>query len=213
MFTIKATKRDNAQNLDALRKSGEMPAVYYGKGSKTSTPISIPTVLFKKIWRDAGESSAVEITTEEGKINALIHEVQRHPITGEPLHADFLVIDMNKKITVSVPLEFEGVSGAVKSGLGILVKVLYEIEIEALPKDLPHSITVDISKLATVDDNIFVSDISLPPGVALISKDTDVVASVSVQKEEAVEEAAPVDLSAIEVEKKGKKEEEAAPAE
>lgn len=209
MFTIKATKRVEGANLDALRKGGEIPAVYYGKGSNTSTAISIPVVEFKKIWVKAGESSAVNVSVDGKAVDVLIHEVQRHPITGEPIHVDFLVIDMNKKITVAVPLEFTGISGAVKSGLGILVKVLHEVEIEALPKDLPHNLVVDIAKLATVDDNIFVSDISLPSGVTLITKDTDVVASIAEQKEE-VESTGTVDLASIEVEKKGKKEEEAA---
>ncbi|MDQ3075582.1 MAG: 50S ribosomal protein L25 [bacterium] len=212
MFTIKATKRDEAVKLDTLRKGGEIPAVYYGKGSKTSNSISIPAVEFKKIWAKAGESSAVQINTEKGNVDALIHEVQRHPITGEPIHVDFLVIDMNKKITVSVPVEFEGVSQAVKSGLGSLVKVLHEVEIEALPKDLPHNLMVDISKLVTVEDNVFVSDIVLPKGVTLVTKDTEVLGAIAVAKEE-VEETTPVDLSAIEVEKKGKKEEEAPAAE
>ena len=139
----------------------------------------------------------------------MIHEVQVHPITGEPVHIDFLVIDMNKSITVSVPLEFTGVSGAVKSGLGVLVKVLHEIEIEALQKDLPQVLTVDISKLNTLEDGILVSDIVLPKGVTLVTEGTDVVASIAEQKEEVEAVATPVDLSAIEVEKKGKKEEEA----
>ena len=211
MFTIKATKRDEAIKLDTLRKSGEIPAVYYGKGSQTSTSISIPTVEFKKIWKQAGESSAVSVVVDGKPVDVLIHEVQRHPITGEPTHVDFLVIDMNKKISVSIPVEFEGVSLAVKTGLGSLVKVLYEVEIEALPKDLPHSLIADISKLVTIEDNIYVSDLVLPKGVTLITKDTEVIAAIAVAKEE-VEETTPVDLSAIEVEKKGKKEEEAEPA-
>jgi large subunit ribosomal protein L25 len=205
MFTIKATKRDAGAHLDTLRKGGEIPAVYYGKGSTSSTSISVPTVEFKKVWAKAGESSAVSLSLDGKSIDTLIHDVQRHAITGEPTHVDFLVIDMNKKIQVSVPLEFTGVSAAVKSGLGSLVKVLHEIEIEALPKDLPHSLSVDISKLATIDDNVFVSDIALPQGVTITAKGTDVVASIAVAKEEV--ESAPVDLASIEVEKKGKKEE------
>ena len=206
MFKIKATNRDTKSNLDVLRKNGEIPAVFYGMG-KDTTSISIPVVEFKKIWHKAGESSAVSIATDKGSVDALIHEVQRHPITGEPVHVDFLVIDMNKTITVSVPLEFVGISGAVKSGVGTLVKVLYEVEVEALPKDLPQKITVDISTLATVEDGILVSDLILPKNVTLVTKGTEVVASIAEQKEE-VESTTPVDLSAIEVEKKGKKEEE-----
>ncbi len=207
MFTITAKKRDPGVKSGALRKSGEMPAVFYGMG-KATTSISVGLTPFKKIWREAGESSAVVVKTPSGDIDALIHEVQVDPVTDEPIHADFLAIDMKKKIQVKVSLEFVGISNAVKSGVGTLVKVLHEIEIEALPKDLPHNLTVDISKLETLQDNIVVGDIKLPTGVVAITDVTDIVASVVEQVEEKEEVVAPVDLSAIEVEKKGKKEEE-----
>jgi large subunit ribosomal protein L25 len=211
MFVIKAKKRDESVNLDTLRKSGEIPAVFYGAGSKT-TPVTVPLVEFKKAWREVGESSTIKLSVDGKDVDVLIHEVQVHPVTEVPIHVDFLVIDMDKKIKVKVPLEFTGVSNAVKSGLGNLVKVLHEVEIEALPKDLPHNFDVDLSKLETVNDQIFVSDIKVPAGVTMITNGHDVVASIVLQVEEKEEVAAPVDLSAIEVEKKGKKEEEGAEA-
>ena len=204
MFAIKAKPRDMNIKLDTLRKSGEIPAVFYGMG-KATTSISVGTVPFKKVWRDAGESSAIVVSTPAGDVDVLIHEVQTDPVTDEPIHVDFLAIDMKKKITVKVPLDFVGVSGAVKSGLGNLVKVLHEIEIEALPKDLPHNLEVDISTLEGLDNTIVVSDIKLPSGVVAITNSSDVVASIVAQVEEKEEVVAPVDLSAIEVEKKGKK--------
>lgn len=207
MFAIKAKTRDAGIKLDTLRKGGEIPAVYYGAG-KTTTPISVGIVEFKKIWRDAGESSAVKVGVGTDTIDALIHDVQVDPVTDEPIHVDFLAIDMKKKIKVKVPLTFEGISNAVKSGIGNLVKVLYEIEIEALPADLPHNLIADISKLETLKDQVFVSDIKIPTRVVIIDNPTDVVASIVEQVEEKEEVAAPVDLTAIEVEKKGKKEEE-----
>ncbi len=210
MFVIKAKKRDPSIKLDVLRKGGEIPAVFYGAG-KASTPISINNVEFKKIWYKSGESSTVKISTPDGEIDALIHEVQVDPVTDEPIHVDLLAIDMTKKLRVGVSLEFTGVSNAVKSGVGTLVKVLHEIEVEALPKDLPHGLTVDISTLQNIKDQILVSDIKLPEGVVAITGPEEVVCSIAEQKEEKEEEAAPVDLSAIEVEKKGKKEEEGAP--
>ena len=206
MFVIKAKKRDASAKLGALRKSGEIPAVFYGSKQDT-TSISIPNVEFKKVWREAGESSAVKISMTGGDINVLIHEVQVDPVTDEPIHVDFLAIDMKKKIKVKVPLVFEGISNAVKNGIGNLVKVLHEIEIEALPADLPHNLSVDISKLETLQNNITVSDIKLPAGVVVITNPNDVVASVVAQVEEKEEVVVTPDLSAIEVEKKGKKEE------
>jgi len=211
MFAINAKKRDVKDGLEALRKTGSIPAVFYGAG-KTNTSIVISSREFRKIWRDAGESSAIVVKTPEGDTDVLIHEVQVDPITDEPIHVDFLAIDMTKKIRVHVPLEFAGIAGAVKSGLGNLVKVLHEVEVEALPKDLPHNLSVDLAKLATVEDNIFISDIKLPTGVSIVDDVESVVASIVLQQEEKVEEALPVDLSAIEVEKKGKKEEEGAEA-
>ena len=210
MFIIKADKRDADTGLSFLRKSGKIPAVFYGAG-KTTTSVILSNIEFKKIWRDAGESSTIKISTANSDIDALIHEVQVDPVTGEPIHVDFLVIDMKKKICIKVPLVFEGISNAVKNGINNLVKVLHEIEIEALPGDLPHNLFVDISKLETPDNNIIVSDIKLPVGVIAITNGGDVVASIVAQVEEKEEVIAPVDLSAIEVEKKGKKEEEGDP--
>jgi large subunit ribosomal protein L25 len=210
MFVIKAKNRDAGVKLDALRKSGEIPAVFYGAG-KNTTSISVPIIQFKKIWREVGESSTVKIGVGEKNIDVLIHEVQVDPVTDEPIHVDFLAIDMKKKIRVQVPLVFEGISNAVKSGIGNLVRVLYEFEIEALPANLPHNLVVDISKLETLKDQIFVSDIKLPVGVAVINNPSDVVASIIEQVEEKEEIVVPVDLTAIEVEKKGKIVEEGEP--
>ena len=208
MFSIKAKKRDLGAKVGAIRAAGEIPAVFYGAG-EANTSISLSKSDFKKVWRQAGESSAVKVDLGDKQIDVLIHEVQVDPVSSEPIHVDFLAIDMKKKIKVNVPLEFVGVAEAVKSGIGNLVKVLHEIEIEALPADLPHNLEVDISALATLEDQIYVSGIKLPAGVEAITPGTDVVASIVAQVEEKEEVAAPVDLSAIEVsEKKGKKEEE-----
>lgn len=206
MLSLKAKTRENKENLESLKSEGMIPAVFYGMG-KPTTSISVPLIEFKKIWQKAGESTAVKISTDKGDVDTLIHEVQTHPVTDEPIHVDFLAIDMKKKIKVNIPLEFVGISNAVKSALGTLVKVLHEVEVEALPNDLPHNLEVDISKLETIDSQVLVSDIKAPAGVAIVTPPGDVVASIAVQKEEE-EVVEPVDLTKIEVEKKGKKEEE-----
>ncbi|HEU0085923.1 MAG TPA: 50S ribosomal protein L25 [Candidatus Paceibacterota bacterium] len=208
MLAIKAKKRDAKENLTDLRKAGELPAVFYGLKQDT-TSVSVNLIEFQKIWREAGESSAVKIKTEGGDIDVLIQEVQADPITNLPIHVDFLAIDMKKKIQVAIQIEFVGISGAVKNGIGTLVKVLHEVEVEALPNELPHSLEVDITALENVKDQILAGDIKLPANVILITNKEDVVVLVAEQKEEKEEEV-PVDLSAIEVEKKGKQEEEGA---
>lgn len=208
MLQLTAQVRTNKESTKGLFAQGLIPAVFYGF-KKDTTAISVNLIDFKKIWKKAGESSQVTLKTPEGDVETLIHDLQLDPVSGSPIHVDFLVIDTSKEVVVSVALEFEGISEAVRTGLGSLVKVLHEVEVSALPKDLPHAIVVDISKLVTLDDQIHISDIGLPSGVTMVTGTDEVVALVTPIKEE-VEEA-PIDLSAIEVEKKGKKDEEAEP--
>ncbi|MEN9524521.1 MAG: hypothetical protein RL536_590, partial [Candidatus Parcubacteria bacterium] len=119
-------------------------------------------------------------------------------------HADFYVIEKGKKVEVAVQLVFAGVSPAVKDKAGILVKVHREIEIEAAPRDLPHDIAVDISKLVELTDVIKAKDLVLPKSVELKINPEEVIASIAVAKEEVEEAPAAIDMSAIEVEAKGK---------
>lgn len=202
MITLTAEKRDLKDQMDALRKAGKLPAVFYGPKEK-STPITISTKEFIKAFRQAGESSVIILKEGENEHETLIYDVDVHPITGAPRHADFYVIEKGKKVKVHVPLSYEGVAPAVKDLGGILVKVLRELEIEASPKDLPHEVKVDISSLVELTSVITAKDIKLPAAVTLIANPEEIVASISVAKEE-VEEVKTIDMSAIEVEKKGK---------
>jgi len=217
MNILTATKRSKTDKLASIRNNGMIPAVVYGVQVE-NTMISVSSVDFEKILKVAGESSTIvlelkdEINKESKagtskKIDVLIHDIQVDPVKEFPIHIDFLAIDMNKSIEVAVPIEFIGLAPAEKDGLGVLVKVLHEVEIEALPKDLPHNVTIDVSVLLALNDQIHVKDIVLPKGVSMKTNKEEVVALIGAIKEEPVEEV-PVDLSAIEVEKKGKKEEE-----
>lgn len=201
MLSLSAKTRKPDENVDSLRKGGYIPAVFYGKKIETTT-ISVPLVDFKKIYKEAGESSVVNLKVEGGDIvDTLIHEVDFDALTGIPLHIDFYVFDKTKKMEVDVPVEFIGEAPALKAGL-LVVKVMYEIKVEALPTAIPHAIQVDISKLEKDGDVVSVKDLSVPAGVTIVDNPNETVASVQTPKEE--KEEAPVDLSAIEVEKKGK---------
>jgi large subunit ribosomal protein L25 len=202
MLTINFEKRDKTQKLEALRQAGKLPAVYYGRKEK-STSITVSHAEFLKVWKKAGESSIIELKGLGEDHESLIKEVDRNPVTGAPRHVDFYVVEKGKKLKVNIPVVFVGVAPAVKDLGGILVKVLHEIEIEATPRDLPREITVDISALTTLDSVIAAKDLKLPAGVEIQIEQDAIIASVAVAKEE-VEETTPVDMSAIEVEKKGK---------
>jgi len=213
MLSLKSQARDSKMKPAFLRKQGLIPAVFYGPKAKT-TSIAIIQKDFRKVWREAGESSIVTLETAMGKLSTLIHDVQFDPVKSDPVHADFYVIEEGKEVEVHVPIEFTGVAPAVKELGAMLIKVLHEVNIKAMPKDLPHNLTVDVSLLTTLESQILVKDISLPKGVTLITHPDEVVVSVAaarkVEEEEVIQ---PVDLSAIEVEKKGKKEEEGVPGE
>ncbi len=206
MLTLKAEIRDKTDKLDRIRKAGRVPAVFYGK-KEASTAISIPQIDFLKVWKAAGESSVITLETPKGIKESLIQDVDLDPITGIPRHADFYVFEKGHKVEVELSLEFTGISPAVKDLGGMLVKVLYKLKVEAMPKDLPHGINVNIGSLVNFGDQILAQDIVLPTGVKLRENPEEVVALVSAPREEKEEEAAePVDLSEIEVEKKGKEE-------
>ncbi len=205
MTTLNADVRNDAQKNADIRQAGNVPAVFYGFKRET-TPISVKKIDFSKVFKEVGETNTLTLVTPTGSFDALIHEVQHDPVTNEPIHVDFLAVDMTKEIEVDVPLEFIGESAAVKGG-GVLVKSLHEVKIKALPKNTPHNIEVDLGALSTMESVIALKDIVLPTGVTLVDDAETVVASVTVAKDEPVE-AAPIDLSSIEVEAKGKKEEE-----
>jgi large subunit ribosomal protein L25 len=203
--TLTATKREGTP--DAIRAQELVPAIYYGSG-KDAVSITVPLKEFTKALKEAGESTTISLQLGGEKINTLIHDIQRDPLSGLPIHIDFLVIDMNKEIEVAVPIEFTGLAAAEKNGLGTLVKVMYDVQVKALPANLPHSVTVDVTGLATLDDQIHAKDIALGDKVELITNPDEVVALVTPFVEEK-EEPTTIDLSLIEVEKKGKEEEPA----
>lgn len=211
MLKLTVEKRDSQENLDSLRRQSKVPAVFYGK-KEAPTSIKLNLIDFKKALKTAGESSVIELVGDGIEVEVLIQDYDLDPVTSVPIHVDFYVIEKGKKLEVGVPLEFVGIAPAVKELGAVLVKVLHEIEIESLPKDLPHKLDVDISTLVNFDSVITAGQIVLPAGVTLVTKAEEVIASVYEPKEEVVE-TAPIDLSSIEVEKKGKEAKEGAPGE
>lgn len=207
MLTLKAQERDTKIKPEALRKAGKIPAVFYGK-KEASTAISILMVDFLKIWKEAGETSVITLETPKGVKESLIQDVDIHPVTGNPRHADFYVFEEGHTVEVELPLEFIGVSRAVKDQGGTLVKVSHALKVVAMPKDLPPGIDIDISSLAEFGNQILAKDVLLPSGVKLNENPDEVIVLVSAPREEKEEEEVPEpdDLSQIEVEEKGKKE-------
>lgn len=201
---LEAEKRDIfGKKLKMARKEGKLPVILYGKKME-SIPLFVDLKDFKKIWKKTGESAIIRIIFKPtSHVDVLIYDVVVDSSKNEPIHADFYAVEMDKPITAKVLLVFEGVAPAVKELGGILIKVIHELEVEALPKNLPHELKVDVAKLATLDDKILIKNIFLPPGVKILSKEDEIVALMEMPKEEAEEK--PISIEEVKVEKKGKK--------
>lgn len=205
-FKLKIENRNIfGKKLKSSRGEGKIPAIIYSKG-KESLPIFVHLKEFKKAWKKAGESAMIELKQENSDQidNVVIKDIALDPVSDEPIHVDFYKVEMDKPIIANVSLIFEGVAPAVKELGGSLVKVMHEIEIEALPKDMPHEIKIDIGQLLRFEDRITVGDLDLPLNVKPLAKEEEIVALIEEPKaeEEVVEEKT---IEDIEVEKKGKK--------
>lgn len=206
MFTLNAQKRDDVP-LQKVREEGRMPIVMYGP-TVESAALSVVQTEFVKAWKELGGTGVVSIDVDGKKIEAVIKDVQYDPILHTPVHADLYVIVKGQKMEVSVPLTFEGLSPAVKQG-GTLMKALHELDLEGEAHNVPSSIEVDVTTLVDLDSQIFAKDVKLPSGFSLVTSPDELVVAVEDAREAEPEEVAEeVDLSSIEVEKKGKKEEE-----
>lgn len=146
------------KGLNALRKSGYIPAVLYGKNQE---PISLQIVLedFNKVFKAAGESTLVYVNVSDQIYPTIIHDVAKDSITDDILHADFYKVRLDEKITAHVPVVFIGEAPAVKDLGGIFVRNVNELEVEALPQNLPHELTIDLSVLKNFDDKITIKDL------------------------------------------------------
>lgn len=216
-LSISAQKRTEL-TADEVRSAGQVPAVVYGGDRAGATPVSVSLIEFTKVYNDSGSSLIDLAVAGEPMVKVLVQDVQVDPIKSIPVHIDFRQINMNKEMSTTVELVFVGdeAAAAVKELGGTMYKNMTEVDVTCLPKDLVSEIEVDLSGLATFDDAVRVKDITLPAGIVIDNDPEQIVAKVTPPLTEdelkAMEEPVAVDLTAIEVEKKGKKEDEAGAA-
>lgn len=170
-------RKEPGKKLKTLRGEGFIPAVVYGPGHKP-TPIQVNYQEFNKVFEEAGESTLIKLKLDDQVKNVLIHDITKNPVEDKFTHIDFYQVRMDKVIIAEVSLVFEGEAPAVKALDGILLKNITEIEVEALPKDLPHEIKVDISFLDSFDKHIRIKDLKLPSGVKVLAEPEEMVISV-----------------------------------
>lgn len=197
---IHATPRMVTGKLNKkLRTAGQLPAVLYGKG-KPTVSLQVSQKEFEKIFRQAGESTLVNLVIEGGgEKKVLIHDVAKHFMKNEPIHVDFYEVDLTRKIHAKVPVRLVGVAPAVKELGGVLLKNLSELEVEALPADLPPFIEVNIEVLKAFDNLVRLGDVKLGDRVKFLGHPEDVIVSVQAPRTE--EELAELEKPTAEAEK------------
>jgi large subunit ribosomal protein L25 len=210
---IKAKKRSvTGKQVRALRRTGELPAIIYGYNMKPVN-ISLNAHDATLVLNRTTASSLVNVELDGKQYPTLVRERQRNPIKDTFVHVDFQVVSMTEKIRANVAVQLSGLSPAVKDFDAILVSGLSELEVEALPQDLPERIVVDISGILKIGDGIHVRDIVVADEVKVLSSPNEMLVQATAPKAEVVEEVVPevaevVEGAEPEVVEKGKKEEE-----
>lgn len=207
---IEATKREViGKKVGVLRREGKLPGVIYGHKFE-AMPILMDSRTATKILNSATSSSIVNIVID-GKVHAtLVREKQRDYIRNLYIHVDFQAVSQTEKIRAKVGIVFTGIAAAVKDFNGVVVEGLDAIEVEALPKDLPESFVIDITKLANIGDALHVSDIVVPDSVTVMDPADEMLVLITSPAAEEVEPVVAVEGEEVEPEviEKGKKEEE-----
>jgi len=176
------------RKVKQLRKEGFIPATIYGHNFESKS-IQFKAMEVERLYDEVGESGLVELLVDNEKLPILFRNPQYHAIESNLIHIDCYKVNLKEKITATVPIEFIGESQAVKDG-NMLVEVSNEVEVEALPTDLPENIIVDISILNAVDDMITVGDIKLDEKVEMVTQPDQVIVKI---EEPRVEEEAPAE--------------------
>lgn len=176
---MKVEKREAGKTAaKKTRNEGKIPAIFYGHGIEP-VPISVDAKTLRVVVHgEAGTNVILKLNIEgkRGGDTAIIKEVQKHPLKDSFVHIDFLKIALDEKIQAQVPVSVVGESIGVKEG-GVLQHGLWEIEVEALPTDLPDNLEVDVTELQ-IGDTVRVGDLSVPSEIEVITDLEETVVSV-----------------------------------
>ncbi len=202
-------RKEVGKNTKPLRAEGKLPAVLYGPKIKNIS-LKLDYRDFEKVFKEAGESSLIslEIKGEKKTYQVLINDVQEDPLTSEFLHVDLYQPSLKKKIEAKIPLVFEGEAEAVKNLEGTLIKNITEVEVRALPQNLPREIKVNIEKLKTFEDHIKISDLEVSKEIEILKDAEEIIASVVLPTKVEEELEKPIEEKVEEVEKVEEEKEE-----
>jgi large subunit ribosomal protein L25 len=209
-LNLKAEKRKvTGRQVKKIRAEGLLPANLYGKKIK-SLALQVNAKDFLMTYKQAGETGIVELNVDKDTKphSIMIKNVQKHPVSDELLHVDFRQVDLTEKVQVAIPIEIIGQAPGVTKG-GVLVNVMNEINVEALPMDLPDKFEVDISKLEEIGQFINVKTLKYDKTKVklLVDDENQLIVKVEEPAKEEVEvkpvEAVPAEGTAAETAKPG----------
>jgi len=184
-------REETGKNVKRIRKDWLVPAVVYGKMLETPVLLKCVKNDFIRVYRTSGYSTPIELTGAVDQL-VLLHAMQLDPVTDEVLSLDFLAVDKHQKVTANVPVVLVGESTVEKLNQGKIQLVKDSVEVSALPQDLPHEIEVDLSKVTSVNDVIFVRDLTVAKKVEIVDDaQQPVVTVVELEGEEESQEATP----------------------
>lgn len=191
------------KQVKQLRREGMIPAVIYG--IKEPVAIQLENKMLRRVLRRAGSTNLIDITFAGQKRTVLAREIQQHLTRGDLIHVDFQEVDLLVKIAAEAALVLVGRSQMMKDGQGSDVLALTSVEIEALPDDLIAEIEVDVTNL-TDDEPIYVSDLSVPKGVVILTDPETAVARFEYARPDVEEEEEGFEPTAdsVEIIEKGK---------
>ena len=196
---LSAQKREVlGRKVKTLRHGGILPGNLYGKKIK-SIALQVKLNEFLPVYKEAGETGVINLSFGKGKkddISVLVANLQKDPVSDDFVHVDFRKVDLKEKITAGVPVEFVGQAPCEKNGVGTVVQYVTEVEVEALPTDLPENFEVDISTLADVDQVIYLKDIKVDKTKVGIKDDTEKIVA-KVEPPQKIEEEAPPAQEAV----------------
>jgi large subunit ribosomal protein L25 len=172
-YSLASTSRSMiGRKVKQFRAKGSVPATVYGKHIP-SRSIVMKADAFVEIYKQAGETGLIQLTVDKAHVPVLIHRVQRDPITSQILHVEFYQVDLKEKVKTKVPVVAIGTSSVIEEKIGVLLTLVSDVEVEALPTDLPDKLELDISGLTQVDQELKVSDLHVGTSVIVLT-DPDV---------------------------------------
>lgn len=181
-----------------LRREGQIPAVIYGQ--RDPIHVQIENLSLRRALRTAGMNELIDIKVGGRKITVLAREIQQHPTRGDLLHVDFYEVNMRETIQADVHLLIVGEVAEELRPLGEIIQVLHAVTVECLPGDLISEIEVDISGIESPDQAIYVSDLTPPQGVTILTDPESAITSFEYFREEEEEEEEEETLFAEEAE-------------